>query len=94
MYVFTPGVLLCTDVMARGVDIPSVQLVVQYDPPSSAAAFVHRCGRTARSGHQGAALVLLLPSEISYIQFLQLNQKVTTPTSSAAEQGADDAVCD
>ncbi|XP_043190907.1 ATP-dependent RNA helicase DDX55-like isoform X1 [Amphibalanus amphitrite] len=71
------GVLLCTDVMARGVDIPSVHLVVQYDPPSSAAAFVHRCGRTARSGHQGAALVLLLPTETSYIQFLQLNQKVT-----------------
>ena len=38
-----PGsVLVCTDVMARGVDIPDVKWVVQYDPPSNAEAFVHR----------------------------------------------------
>jgi len=70
------GILLCTDVMARGVDIPDVQLVVQYDAPAVATAFVHRCGRTARIGHQGAALLLLLPSETSYVEFLKLNQKV------------------
>nr|CAD7263732.1 unnamed protein product [Timema shepardi] len=70
------GVLVCTDVMARGVDIPEVHWVVQYDPPSSAAAFVHRCGRTARIGHDGSALVMLLPSEDAYIDFLRRNQKV------------------
>ncbi|XP_063230648.1 ATP-dependent RNA helicase DDX55 [Bacillus rossius redtenbacheri] len=70
------GVLLCTDVMARGVDIPEVHWVVQYDPPSSAAAFVHRCGRTARIGNEGSALVLLLPSEDAYTDFLHRNQKV------------------
>ena len=38
-----PGsVLVCTDVMARGVDIPDVKWVLQYDPPSNAEAFVHR----------------------------------------------------
>ncbi|CAG2065179.1 unnamed protein product [Timema podura] len=68
-------VLVCTDVMARGVDIPEVHWVVQYDPPSSAAAFVHRCGRTARIGHNGSALVMLLPSEDAYIDFLRRNQK-------------------
>ena len=36
------GVLLCTDVMARGIDIPEVAWVIQYDPPTSATAFVHR----------------------------------------------------
>lgn len=70
------GVLVCTDVMARGVDIPDVNWVVQYDPPSSASAFVHRCGRTARIGNTGNALVMLLPSEDAYVKFIEINQKV------------------
>jgi len=70
------GLLLCTDVMARGVDIPDVDWVVQFDPPSNAEAFVHRCGRTARSGLKGQALVFLLPNEETYINFIALNQKV------------------
>ncbi|XP_064235687.1 ATP-dependent RNA helicase DDX55 isoform X2 [Aotus nancymaae] len=69
------GILVCTDVMARGIDIPEVNWVLQYDPPSSASAFVHRCGRTARIGHRGSALVFLLPMEESYINFLAINQK-------------------
>lgn len=69
------GILVCTDVMARGIDIPEVNWVLQYDPPSSASAFVHRCGRTARIGNQGNALVFLLPMEESYISFLSINQK-------------------
>ncbi|XP_032656548.1 ATP-dependent RNA helicase DDX55 isoform X1 [Chelonoidis abingdonii] len=69
------GILVCTDVMARGVDIPEVNWVLQYDPPSSASAFVHRCGRTARIGHLGSALVFLLPMEESYVNFLSINQK-------------------
>ncbi|XP_075223190.1 ATP-dependent RNA helicase DDX55 [Lycorma delicatula] len=68
------GLLVCTDVMARGVDIPEVDWVIQYDPPSSAAQFVHRCGRTARIGNYGFALLLLLPSEESYLDFIQRNQ--------------------
>ncbi|XP_023664089.1 ATP-dependent RNA helicase DDX55 [Paramormyrops kingsleyae] len=69
------GILVCTDVMARGIDIPEVNWVLQYDPPSNASAFVHRCGRTARIGHQGSALVFLLPMEESYVNFLSINQK-------------------
>ncbi|XP_022096212.1 ATP-dependent RNA helicase DDX55-like isoform X2 [Acanthaster planci] len=69
------GVLVCTDVMARGVDIPEVHWVLQYDPPSNASAFVHRCGRTARIGNTGNALVFLLPTEDAYVDFIQLNQK-------------------
>lgn len=71
----TAGVLVCTDVMARGVDIPDVNWVIQYDPPSSAKAFVHRCGRTARIGNTGHALIFLLPIEDSYVTFLGINQK-------------------
>ncbi|XP_046415335.1 probable ATP-dependent RNA helicase DDX55 homolog [Neodiprion fabricii] len=70
------GLLLCTDVMARGVDIPEVDWVLQYDPPSNASSFVHRCGRTARIGNEGNALLFLLESEDAYIDFIRRNQKV------------------
>ena len=59
-----------------GVDIPEVDYVLQFDPPSNAEAFVHRCGRTARSGNKGQAVVFLLPTEKSYVEFIALNQKV------------------
>lgn len=36
------GLLVCTDVMARGIDIPEVDWVIQFDPPSTASSFVHR----------------------------------------------------
>ncbi|EDV90523.1 GH14140 [Drosophila grimshawi] len=70
------AVLLCTDVLARGLDVPEIEWVVQWDPPANASSFVHRVGRTARQGVAGKALVLLLPSEDAYVQFLKLNQKV------------------
>ncbi|CAO1404719.1 unnamed protein product [Diamesa serratosioi] len=69
-------ILLCTDVMARGVDIPEMDWVLQWDPPSNAAAFVHRVGRTARQGCEGNALIMLTPSESAYVDFLTKNQKV------------------
>ncbi|BFF91259.1 probable ATP-dependent RNA helicase DDX55 homolog [Drosophila madeirensis] len=70
------SVLLCTDVLARGLDVPEIEWVVQWDPPSNASSFVHRVGRTARQGNDGNALVFLLPSEDAYIHFLKINQKV------------------
>ncbi|XP_015187123.1 PREDICTED: probable ATP-dependent RNA helicase DDX55 homolog [Polistes dominula] len=70
------GILICTDVMARGIDILEVDWVLQYDPPSTASNFVHRCGRTARIGHQGSALLFLLKNEDAYVDFIKRNQKV------------------
>ncbi|KAI4482669.1 hypothetical protein M0804_008522 [Polistes exclamans] len=70
------GILICTDVMARGIDISEVDWVLQYDPPSTASNFVHRCGRTARIGHQGSALLFLLKNEDAYVDFIKRNQKV------------------
>lgn len=67
---------MCTDVMARGVDIPAVKWVLQCDVPKSASAFVHRCGRTARSGHSGSAIIFLMPNEDAYLDFIRRNQKV------------------
>ncbi|KAG1653913.1 hypothetical protein FOA52_003829 [Chlamydomonas sp. UWO 241] len=68
------GALLCTDLAARGLDIPDVSWILQFDPPQDPAQFVHRVGRTARMGRQGNALVLLMPHEVSYIEFLRLRK--------------------
>lgn len=57
------GILLCTDILSRGIDIENVDWVIQYDPPQAASSFVHRCGRTARCERDGDALIFLLPNE-------------------------------
>ncbi|KAL4705841.1 hypothetical protein ACJJTC_019276 [Scirpophaga incertulas] len=69
-------ILLCTDLMARGLDIPSVEWVVQWEPPSSPAALVHRAGRAARAGAAGSSLLPLLPAEDAYVPFVRANQRV------------------
>ena len=66
----TQGVLLCTDVAARGLDLPNVDWILQYDPPCDTTDYVHRIGRTARRGQAGCALLFLLPSEAAYIPLL------------------------
>ena len=61
------GVLMSTDLTARGLDIPDVDWIVQYDAPQQPDAFVHRIGRTARMGREGKALVFIHPNEETYI---------------------------
>ncbi|WKA00688.1 hypothetical protein VitviT2T_019024 [Vitis vinifera] len=68
------GILLCTDVAARGLDIPGVDCIVQYDPPQDPNVFIHRVGRTARMGRQGSAVVFLLPKEEAYVEFLRIRR--------------------
>eukprot|EP00095_Tigriopus_kingsejongensis_P011286 maker-scaffold14_size734282-snap-gene-2.22 protein:Tk11286 transcript:maker-scaffold14_size734282-snap-gene-2.22-mRNA-1 annotation:"atp-dependent rna helicase" len=65
------GLLLCTDVAARGLDLPQVDWIVQYNPPTSKADYVHRVGRTARIGAKGSSLIFLLPSEANFIRELE-----------------------
>ncbi|KAK2838220.1 hypothetical protein Q5P01_015432 [Channa striata] len=64
------GVLLCTDVAARGLDLPQVTWIVQYTPPSVAAEYVHRVGRTARIGGTGSSLLFLTPAETAFVSEL------------------------
>ncbi|KAK5728481.1 ATP-dependent RNA helicase dbp7 [Elasticomyces elasticus] len=67
-----PAVLVCTDVMARGLDLPNVDLVVEYDPPASKDDHLHRIGRTARAGKAGRAMIFLLPGcEEGYVEVLK-----------------------
>lgn len=57
------AILVCTDVAARGLDIPNVQNVLHYQSPFNAEIYVHRSGRTARIGMPGEALALLAPED-------------------------------
>jgi ATP-dependent RNA helicase DDX31/DBP7 len=68
------GVLLCTDVAARGLDVPAVNWIIQYDAPSDPAAYVHRIGRTARIGASGDAVLLLTEKERPYLDVLAKRQ--------------------
>ncbi|XP_050459309.1 probable ATP-dependent RNA helicase CG8611 [Cataglyphis hispanica] len=65
------GVLLCTDVAARGLDMPKVDCVVQYTGPISARDYVHRIGRTARAGCSGVSTIFLTPPEIEFVRMLE-----------------------
>ncbi len=65
------GILLCTDVAARGLDIPAVDWIIQFDPPDDPREYIHRVGRTARAGGRGKALLFLLPSELGFLRFLK-----------------------
>ncbi|KAK9306246.1 hypothetical protein QLX08_002980 [Tetragonisca angustula] len=67
----TSGVLLCTDVAARGLDLPKVDCVIQYTGPTSARDYVHRIGRTARAGSSGSATIFLTPPEIEFVRMLE-----------------------
>lgn len=65
------GMLFCTDVAARGLDLPHVNWIVQYNTPGDPADYVHRVGRTARIGLKGNALLFLTPAEVAYLETLK-----------------------
>ncbi|MCJ1313820.1 ATP-dependent rRNA helicase spb4 [Agyrium rufum] len=75
-----PSILLTTDVAARGLDIPSVDLVVQVDPPSDPKVFLHRCGRAGRAGRRGLSVIFLTPGrEEEYVRFLDVRRTPVVP---------------
>lgn len=57
-------VLICTDLMARGIDFKGVKMVINYDLPQSGVAYIHRIGRTGRAGRQGEAITLFTEKDI------------------------------
>lgn len=65
------GILFSTDVAARGLDVPGVSWIVQYDPPTDPKEYIHRVGRTARAGKGGNALLFLLPHEKTFVKYLE-----------------------
>ena len=75
--------LLATDVAARGLDISGVEVVVNYDPPSSLSGYLHRIGRTARAGSSGRAVTFTddstrsLLKEVGSSALHQLNNRLS-----------------
>jgi ATP-dependent RNA helicase DDX31/DBP7 len=78
------GIIFCTDVASRGIDLPNVHWIVQYDPPGDVSDYIHRVGRTARIGNSGNALLFLLPSQVHYVALLQGKQIKIEPESLGA----------
>jgi superfamily II DNA/RNA helicase len=58
------GVLIATDVAARGLDLDDITLVVNYDPPQDDKGYVHRVGRTARAGRTGTSVTFVTPDQL------------------------------
>lgn len=71
-------ILIATDVASRGLDIPTVELVVNYDIPADPDDFVHRVGRTARAGRRGDAVLIVAERDVSRILAIEerVNKKM------------------
>ncbi|WP_078596298.1 DEAD/DEAH box helicase [Evansella clarkii] len=63
--------LIATDVAARGIDVDNVTLVINYDVPMEKEGYVHRTGRTGRSGHKGKAITLATPNDGKYLKGIE-----------------------
>ncbi|KAJ8099621.1 P-loop containing nucleoside triphosphate hydrolase protein [Lipomyces tetrasporus] len=63
-------VLICTDVLARGVDVHGVNLVINYDVPQSAQAYIHRIGRTGRAGKEGKAVTFFTKDDVESVKIV------------------------
>jgi len=73
------GLLVATDVAARGLDIDAVDVVVHYDPPEDHKAYLHRSGRTARAGEAGVAVSLLLWDQVAEAEKLRKRLGIRQP---------------
>ncbi|CAD0014977.1 unnamed protein product [Aureobasidium pullulans] len=83
------SILLATDVAARGLDIPNVNLVIHYHLPRAADNYVHRSGRTARAGETGSSILICGPEEVAGVR--RLIAKVHASSAAAGAEPANDA---
>lgn len=87
------SLLVVTDVAARGIDIPVLENVINYDFPTGARIFVHRVGRTARAGRQGWAWSFVTSTELPYLLDLQLflGKPLVTPKDAEKDDNGVDS---
>lgn len=73
------NILVVTDLASRGLDVPSVNWVIQYDFPTKPKIFIHRSGRTARAGLSGNTISMIATNETMYILdlLLYIGRKLT-----------------
>jgi ATP-dependent RNA helicase DDX31/DBP7 len=85
------SVLIATDVASRGLDLPNVDLVVEFDPAFARSDHLHRIGRTARAGRDGRACIFLQPGcEEGYVEILKSDRKDNEAGINLVRQDADD----
>jgi ATP-dependent RNA helicase RhlE len=85
------SVLVATDIAARGLDIPAISHVVNYDLPDSAADYVHRIGRTGRAGRSGVALSFVSADQRHLVRGIERvtgRQLDTSPDSKGSSEGS------
>ncbi|KIV93789.1 hypothetical protein PV10_04977 [Exophiala mesophila] len=91
-----PSLLIATDVASRGLDLPNLDLVIEYDPAFSSDDHLHRIGRTARLGRDGRAIIFLLPGkEEGYVEVLKKSYKSSAEadtTRNVTHMAADDVL--
>ena len=83
--------LVASDVAARGLDIPAVSHVFNFDMPSHPEDYVHRIGRTGRAGRQGKAFSIATPADGKYLSAIESLVKMAIPRGSLPEGALDDA---
>ena len=79
-------ILVATDVASRGLDIPTVDYVINHDVPSVSKNYVHRVGRTARAGRRGTAFTLVSPHDVALVEAIE----ALTKTKLSEHEGVDD----
>ena len=78
----TNPVLIATDIAARGIDVPGIELVVNYDLPHVAEAYVHRIGRTARAGAAGLAVSFCTGEDVKLLRAIEKLIRISIPALS------------
>ncbi|KAJ3062818.1 RNA-dependent ATPase rok1 [Rhizoclosmatium hyalinum] len=63
-------VLICTDLMSRGIDFKGVSMVINYDFPQSVQSYIHRIGRTGRAGREGSAITFFTKADSEYLRIV------------------------